>query len=832
MSSPETNPGYSEFYDLLKELAMDLHWAWSHATDKVWRLLDPVLWELTHNPFAVLQTVSKKRISEVMQDGLIRDLILDLVKAKHQRAISPAWFQHHHAQKNITHIAYFSMEFMLSEVLPIYSGGLGNVAGDHLKTASDLGVPLVGVGLLFQQAYSRQVIFPDGSQQYIAPCNDPSQLPVTPLRSADGEWIRIKVQAPGYLVWLRTWEVKVGRTTFYLLYSNDAAIFPVYRGITNELYTSGSEHRFLQELVLGIGGWLLLRELGIHPEVCHLNEGHSAVVVEDNGCSFGEALLITRAGNIFTTHTAVGAGFDLFTPELITRYLGDYINSRLKITVNDFLALGRKNPHDEKEPFNTAYLAINGSCYVNGVSQLHRQMSQQIFSPLFPRWPLHEVPVGAVTNGVHMPTWDSPEADDLWTEACGKERWLGTLEGIEPDIYAIPNERLWAMRKEGKRQFFQIISQRYKRQMEMSGSWFRELNPVEIKLDPSVFTMGFARRFVSYKRPNLLLKDHLRLKRILCNEEKPVQLVMAGKAHRGDPLGQSYIKEWIDFVRMEGLQSKVIFLSDYDMLLCEQLVQGVDLWINTPRRPWEACGTSGLKVLVNGGLNLSVLDGWWEEAYTPEVGWAISGANNDQDLEVQDWKEAEQVYDLLENEIIPEFYRRKEAGFSEAWVARIKKSMATLTPRFSANRSLREYTENFYLPAGETFIKRAADSGKYGKKLFLQKQQIVESWTNVGFGKVTTRLCESGLMVEAEVQLPASSILDYRVELFAEGKNGKEAEIYPMIFQDYLQQAPCIALYRVEVATKRPVTDYTTRIRPYGEGFLFPMECPLIRWQH
>ena len=414
-----------EGFDSLAELALDMRWSWNHATDQVWRQLDPVLWELTHNPWGVLQTVSRDQIERVSADPVFRKSLDDLVQVKRQAAEAPAWFQQTYPQSPLSCVAYFSMEFMLSEALPIYSGGLGNVAGDQLKAASDLGVPVIGVGLLYQQGYFRQLIDQDGAQQAIFPYNDPGQLPITPLRHANGEWLRLQLDLPGYPIWLRAWQVQVGRVKLYLLDSNDAANFPPYRGITSELYGGGPDLRFMQELVLGIGGWRLLAALGIDPQVCHLNEGHAALAVlerarsfmQKTGQSFEVALAVTRAGNLFTTHTAVAAGFDRFAPALVEHCLGGYAEKQLGITLHELLALGRQNPNDPAEDFNMAYLAIRGSGAVNGVSRLHGKVSRHLFEPLFPHWPMDEVPVGHVTNGVHMPTWDSAAADDLWTEA-------------------------------------------------------------------------------------------------------------------------------------------------------------------------------------------------------------------------------------------------------------------------------------------------------------------------------------------------------------------------------------------------------------------------------
>jgi starch phosphorylase len=447
-------PTEIEGFDSLAELALDLRWSWNHATDRVWRQLDPILWELTQNPWVVLQTVSHTQIERVLAAPAFRKNVDDLLRSKRQAAEMPAWFQQRHPQAPLTCVAYFSMEFMLSEALPIYSGGLGNVAGDQLKAASDLGVPVASVGLLYQQGYFRQVIDKDGAQQALYPYNDRGQLPITPLGQPNGEWLRLEIALPGHSVWLRAWQVQVGRMRLYLLDSNDAANFPAHRGITSELYGGGPELRLKQELLLGIGGWRLLRTLGIRPEVCHLNEGHAAFAVlerarnfmEETGQPFEVALAVTRAGNLFTTHTAVAAGFDRFTPALIEQYLGGYAEHKPGIRLQDLLALGRQNPNDSSETFNMAYLAIRGSGSVNGVSRLHGKVSRHLFASLFPRWPEDEVPIGHVTNGVHMPTWDSASADDLWTAACGRGRWLGTTETLEQDIRQVSDATLWKFR--------------------------------------------------------------------------------------------------------------------------------------------------------------------------------------------------------------------------------------------------------------------------------------------------------------------------------------------------------------------------------------------------
>ncbi len=658
-----------EGFDSLADLALDMRWSWNHAADRVWRELDPELWALTQNPWVVLQTVSREKLQRVLDDSAFRKDVDDLVQARRHAAEAPAWFQKTYPGSQLRRVAYFSMEFMLSEALPIYSGGLGNVAGDQLKAAADLGVPVIGVGLLYQQGYFRQLIDKDGAQQALFPYNDPGQLPIAPLRKSNGEWLRLEIALPGYSVWLRAWQVQVGRLKLYLLDSNDAANYPAHRGITSELYGGGPELRLKQEILLGVGGWRLLAALGSEPEVCHLNEGHAAFAVlerarsfmEDTGRTFEVALAVTRAGNLFTTHTAVAAGFDRFAPALVEQYLGGYAERELGLTPHDLLALGRQNPNDSSEPFNMAYLAIRGSGAVNGVSRLHGKVSRQLFGPLFPRWPQDAVPVGHVTNGVHLPSWDSAPADDLWTQACGKKRWLGAMETLEQDIRCVSDASLWQFRTAASKVLVEYARERLSKQLVASGASSEAVDDVKRLFDSNTLTLGFARRFAAYKRPNLLLHDPERLLRLLTNPQRPVQLILAGKAHPEDLAGQAMIQEWTHFIRRPDARRHAIFLSDYDMLLTEQLVQGVDVWLNTPRRPWEACGTSGMKVLVNGGINLSELDGWWAEAYTPEVGWALGDGQEHGDDPAWDAAEAEALYDLLEREVIPEFYYPRRA---------------------------------------------------------------------------------------------------------------------------------------------------------------------------
>nr|WP_298140048.1 alpha-glucan family phosphorylase [uncultured Pseudomonas sp.] len=827
-----------EGFDALSELALDLRSSWNHATDQIWRQLDPVLWELTHNPWVVLQTVSREKLRRDLADPAFRKNLEELLQARREAVEMPAWFQQRYPQSPLGCVAYFSMEFMLSEALPIYSGGLGNVAGDQLKAAGDLGVPVIGVGLLYQQGYFHQVIDKDGAQQALFPYNDPGQLPITPLRQSDGEWLRLEIALPGYSVWLRAWQAQVGRVKLYLLDSNDAANYPAHRGITNELYGGGPELRLKQEMLLGIGGWRLLAALGIQPEVCHLNEGHAAFAVLERargfmaktGQPFAVALAATRAGNLFTTHTAVAAGFDRFAPALVEQYLAGYAAQNLGIPLRDLLALGRENPNDSTEPFNMAYLAIRGSGAVNAVSRLHETVSRRLFQPLFARWPAAEVPVGHVTNGVHMPTWDSAPADSLWTKACGKDRWLGTTECLEQDIRRLSTLRLWQFRIAAGKSLIEYARERLSRDLAASGASPMEVDGAKRLFDCNTLTLGFARRFATYKRPNLLLHDPERLLRLLTDPRRPVQLIIAGKAHPADLAGQALIQEWVQFVRRPEVRAHAIFLSDYDMLLTEHLVQGVDVWLNTPRRPWEASGTSGMKVLVNGGINLSVLDGWWAEAYTPQVGWAL-GDGQEHDDPLADASDAEALYDLLEREVIPEFYTRDEQGIPQAWVARMRESMARLTPQFSTNRAVREYTERYYLPAASAYRERAADDGEVAREIIRVRHALEEKWAALRFGEVMLESDGVRHLFEVQAYLDDLEPTMVAVELYADGVNGGGPERVAMTRVRQLLGAANGYAFRASVPATRPATDYTVRLIAHCDERMVPLEDAHILWQ-
>lgn len=825
--------------EALTELALNLRWSWHRSDHELWGQLEPELWEHTHNPWVVLQTVSRQRLQTALADHEFRRTLDRLLQQKRKAEVSSTWFGTAHPGAALKTVAYFSMEYMLSEALPIYSGGLGNVAGDQLKTASDLGVPVIGIGLLYQQGYFRQEFDSNGAQQALYPFNDPGQLPIQPLRDESGEWLRIPVPIPGLKLWIRTWQVQVGRTRLLLLDTNDPANPPAYRGITSELYGGGPELRLRQEYVLGIVGWRLLRALGIRPEVCHLNEGHAAFAVLErarsfqleNHQTFEVALRVTRAGNIFTTHTAVDAGFDRFSPELMEKYFKVYAEKGLGVSIEDVLALGRVNPEDRSESFNMACLALRGSGAVNAVSRLHGAVSRRLFQPLFPRWPREEVPIGHITNGVHVATWECLHANTLWKTASGEARWMGELDNIEAEVRALSDSELWKLRSIGRRNLVTFTRRRLGRQRAAQGASGEEVAEASRVLDPDTLTLGFARRFATYKRPNLLLHDPERLVRLLANRNQPIQLILAGKAHPQDLGGQAMVRQWNDFINRPEIRASVVFLSDYDMLLTQQLVEGVDVWINTPRRPWEACGTSGMKLLANGGLNLSELDGWWAEAYAPQLGWAIGDGREHDDDPGWDAAEAGQLYSVLEDQVIPEFYARDERGLPCRWVARMRESMARLTPRFSANRTVREYTEKNYLPAAEAYCKRAAGQGKLGVELSIWRRQLEQHWAKLRFGGVDVQTSRQEHHFQVRVYLDDLEPEFVHLELFAMARDGGQPQRWIMTRGEPLIGSTGGFTYSARVPADRPASDYTPRIVAFHPDAAVPLEAAEIRWQ-
>lgn len=821
--------------EALADLALDLRWTWSHASDRLWRMIAPEMWTRTQNPWVILQSASRRQLELLAQNDAFRAELARIEAARTAYLAQPAWFGGAHPDSTAL-IAYFSMEYGLSEALPLYSGGLGVLAGDYLKTASDLGVPLVAVGLLYQEGYFRQMLDARGRQLEVYPINVPTSLPLTPVRDAEGAWLGVTIGLPGRELVLRVWQARVGRVSLYLLDSNDPMNSPADRGITAKLYGGGQEMRLVQEIVLGIGGWRVLAAMGLHPSVCHLNEGHAAMVtierahtwMQRHGGDFWQALSVTRAGNVFTTHTPVAAAFDTYPRALLTEYSRDYA-AQLGVAAHDLLALGRRYPDDGDEPFNMAYLAARTCNMINGVSRLHGSVSRRIFRDLYPRWPEREVPVGHITNGVHVPSWDSSWADAIWTDACGKGRWLGAPDALADAIQPLSDETLWGFRGEERRDLVLYARRRLARQLGQRGVNAGSAARGEQVLDPNVLTLGFARRFTDYKRPNLLLHDPDRLVHLLTDQARPVQLIVAGKAHPRDEAGKHYIQAWAAFAARPEVAARVVFLEDYDMTLAQEMVQGVDVWINTPRRPWEASGTSGMKVLVNGGLNLSELDGWWAEAYCPEVGWAL-GDGREHSEPGWDASEAEQLYQLLEQEIVPMFYARDAGGIPRQWVARMRASMSQLAPRFSSSRMLQEYVRDAYLPAHHAYQRRQADGGRLARELAAWETLLQQHWHEIHLAMLTVEQQPDGWSFSVHAYLGDIPQTFVQLQLYAEPTGTDAAPPLPMACRERIPGAVNGYVYYCQVATARPASDFTPRLLPYHPEARVPIEAGAILW--
>ncbi|NND96818.1 MAG: alpha-glucan family phosphorylase [Pirellulaceae bacterium] len=823
----------------LVDLAYDLRWNNCTAARTIWWHLDPTVWQRTENPLLVLRSAKQERFDSLTNEGTAQRALESWrreVSAYYNR--EPAFAKRDNSQA-LQRVAYFSMEFGLGESLPIYSGGLGMLAGDHLKTASDLGVPLVAVGLLYQQGYFRQVIGADGEQLEAYPFNDPGSLPIRPVADEDGRWRRVELPLPGRLLSLKVWEARVGRVRLYLLDSNDEMNTAWDRGITAQLYDAGRDKRLLQELVLGVGGWYLIEQFGIDVDVCHLNEGHAAFAVFARAAGFASkhglplrvAFTATRAGNLFTTHTPVEAAFDCFDPNLLAKYAQPFLDN-VGLDFETLLRLGRRNPSDQTEPFNMAWLAMRGCGQVNAVSELHGAVSRDLFGMMFPRWPRTQVPVRAITNGVHVPTWASQRASKIWSDDSDCPLWLDALDQVADPVRKRSPQELWTFRTEQRHALLRYVEDRYLMQLKQQG---REVPAPGSLLDPNVLTIGFARRFATYKRAGLLLSDPDRLKRILLNQQHPVQLLVAGKAHPNDGYGKAFVQQMNQFFADPSLGHRAIFLEDYDMLLGQHLVAGVDVWLNTPLRPNEACGTSGMKVLVNGGLNVSVLDGWWDEAVDPnspdnQPGWIV-GTRQSGSVDEVNRRDAASLYELLEQKVIPEFYDRDQDGIPHRWVERVKKSMTELTPQFSATRMMHQYIDQAYLPAACQFANRSADDAKVASDILRWSDQINAHWNHVRVGQVRHWEDEQYQHVSAECWLDDLTPDAIRVEMYAESSTADTPSTVEMECTRELPGSVNGFLFSVKINHDRPLSDFTVRVIPYHPLANVPIENQRIVWQ-
>lgn len=832
--------------ECIRELAYNLRWTWDHETRQLFCRLDRQLWESSgHNPVVLLNTVSQERLNAAASDSTFLANLEGVCKQHYEyMRAENTWYSQHHGKPGHL-IAYFSAEFGLTESLPIYSGGLGILAGDHVKAASELGLPLVAVGIVYQEGYFKQYLNQDGWQQERYPINDFYNLPIVLVKEKDGSPVFISVDFPGRKVYAQIWKAQVGRVPIYLLDTNIAKNNKNDEAITDALYHGDSEFRMQQEIILGVGGMRALAALGITPSVCHMNEGHSAflgvertrMLMKTQKLSFKEAQAIASAGQVFTTHTAVPAGIDKFSKELMARYWSDYARE-LGISLDEFLSLGACQPTNG-EPFSMAVLAINLSAKVNAVSALHGQVSRQLFQSAWKDIPEHEVPITHITNGVHVRSWISDDLCHLYDRYLGP-KWVEDMPN--PDIWSkvaeIPDEEIWRVRERRRQQLVYFCRKRLLAQLEQRGALPSELKGAADVLDPGILTIGFARRMATYKRATLLLRDKERLTAILSNKDRPVQIIIAGKAHPEDMPAKDLIKEIVQFCRNEKVRHRLVFLENYDINVARWMVGGVDVWLNTPRRFLEASGTSGMKVVFNAGINLSVLDGWWDEAYDPAVGWAIGYGEVYADCDYQDELESAALYDLLENEIMPSFYDRDAGGLPRAWLTYIKASMSKLGPVFNVNRMVREYAINMYLPASGRYLEFIQDGGERARQLAAWKSRLKAEWKNVQInavegGDTTVVRVGDQMTVSAWVQLAGLSVSDLSVQIYY-GKIDTAGDIAkgliePMVTSGETKGAA--TLFTGTICYRQGGRHgFTVRVLPNHRDLNSPFETGLILW--
>lgn len=726
----------------LGELVMNLRWTWHPETRELLASVDPETWEAVgHDPYTFLGAVSTERLSDLAGDRRFLRRLQDAADELHEYMHGDRWYQS--LPDAPRSIAYFSPEYGLHEALPQYSGGLGVLAGDHLKAASDLGIPIIGVGLLYKHGYFTQSLSPEGWQFERYPPVDPDGLPLTMLRESDGSPVRVAVGLPDDRTLLaQVWKAQVGRVPLLLLDSDVEDNDQAARDVTDRLYGGGSEHRLQQEMLLGIGGVRAIRAYcsltgAAHPEVFHTNEGHAGFLgverireLTEQGLSFDEALEAARAGTVFTTHTPVPAGIDRFSREVIEHHFGGE-NACEGTPVERILGLGEET-YEGGDPtlFNMAVMGMRLAQRAGGVSLLHGQVSRGIFAGLWPGFDTSEVPIGSVTNGVHGPTWVAPEVIELGAREGAREvvERARDWDAVEK----VPDEAIWATRRALRENLVHEVRRRMRESARQRGASEAEMGWVDGVFDPDVLTIGFARRVPSYKRLTLMLRDPERLRTLLLHPQRPVQIVVAGKAHPADEGGKRLIQEIVRFADQADVRHRIAFLPDYDMAMARSLVQGCDVWLNNPLRPLEACGTSGMKAALNGGLNLSVRDGWWDEWYDGDNGWAIPTADLVEDPDRRDEIEAAALYDLVENHVAARFYDQDEGGLPARWLEMVRHTFRSLGPRVLATRMLRDYVSDFYMPAAESARSLAADGHAPARALAAWKQQVTKAWPGVG----------------------------------------------------------------------------------------------------
>ena len=833
----------------LRRLAENIHWDWDVGTIDLFKRLDPDLWVSSrYNPILMLSTISQDRLQTVANDGGFIAQMNRAVERLDHYLTAQSWYSANRANPVADErYAYFSMEFGLTTCLPVYSGGLGVLAGDHLKTASDLGLPLVGVGLLYQEGYFAQYLNADGWQQERYPINDFYNMPLTLELDSEGNELRISVDYPGRKVYARIWRVDVGRVPLYLLDTNIEPNAPHDQDICDRLYGGDIDMRIHQEMMLGIGGVRMLQALGLNPSAYHLNEGHSAflalerirMLMDDHGLSFSEAQTQAQASQLFTTHTPVPAGIDLFPPEKVFHYLGHYA-ARFGLSHEHFLGLGREDDTNRDAPFSMAVLAIKMASFVNGVSKLHGAVSRTMFGGLWPNLPVDEVPITSITNGVHARSCVAKSTQELYDRYLGAE-WDGA--GIDDPLWnkvsTIPDEEIWRNHEQCRAHLVVSVRDRMLKAVKERGGSHLEMERAQEVLDPSILTIGFARRFATYKRATLFLRDVERLRKIVENAlGRRVQFVIAGKAHPKDIPGKELIRNIIHFTRNEGLDRSIVFVPNYDIHVARWMVSGCDVWLNNPRRPREASGTSGMKAAMNGLPNLSVLDGWWDEADYVSTGWPIGSGEDYDDQEYQDEVEANDLYELLETAVVPLFYERDDHGIPRGWVAKMKAAIRLNTPAFNTARMLQDYSTLGYFAASDRGGQLTAGDYAPTKTLAQWQSELSQRWQQISIAEIglshdVALQVNEPLQVTARVYLGELQASDVSVEFYQGGididgeLNGGRATA--MVYRGQADDGA--SLYTLNVAyTQSGLQGFSLRVLPKHEHLSSPYLPRLVLW--
>jgi starch phosphorylase len=845
LATLEVVPNLPDKIARLRDLAYNVIWSWNPDILALFRSLDPDLWEtVSRNPVRMLREVSQRRLDESAEAIAFLEHYDRCVSYMEHYLKEPSWYEKtcgHNANKSIV---YFSMEYGISECLPVYSGGLGVLSGDHLKSASDLGLPLVGIGLAYRQGYFQQQLSAEGYQSELYPENDFETLAFTMLKDDKGEQLKIAMNFPGRTLYIAAWKVQVGRITLYLLDTDLPENSAADRRITYMLYGGDRETRIQQEIVLGMGGVELMSRLSIDTMICHMNEGHSAFiqlariakVKQQYNLTADEAIHLIAAGTVFTTHTPVPAGIDQFPTDLMDRYFGQ-VYPQIGLQREDILALGNKDAGVPGQLFNMAIFALRTADYTNGVSRLHADVSRSLWEDSWPNLPHDEIPIDYVTNGVHMRTWISENMSILYDRYLGTEwRRLPDSKELWAKVREIPDEEFWAAHLRGREQLVDFA--RHRIADHRARTTGIEMNPEELDaiLDPSILTIGFARRFATYKRATLLLRYPDRLLALLRDTKRPLQLLFAGKAHPQDDQGKALIHDIIYFAKSQGVDHRVVFIENYDMQVARYLTHGVDVWLNTPKRPLEASGTSGMKVLPNGGLNLSILDGWWDEGYAPGVGWAIGRGKTVGDDKIQDDRDAQSLYDTLEKQIVPLFYTYDDGKLPRRWIARMKDSVAELVPRFNSTRMVKEYCQDYYSQSYGRCKELMSNNCVAIRDLAAWRKQIFAKWNEVKIddveaAPVLTVSTGSALDVKAKVFLGSLSPQDVEVQVYFGPVKGDGT----ISFSGSLPLEPEVSgsnvLYRgTLIFPDSGRYGYTVRVIPYHPLLGNPLKLGLVRW--